>query len=68
METSELAFLVHKTYQHHHIRPAVFMGLCTNQDPVGFGERAFMLASERFVIETGDVPVPVRALAKPSPD
>lgn len=36
------------------------MGFRTPNDPVPEGERAFMLASTRYALEEGDVPVKVR--------
>lgn len=36
------------------------MGLRTPNDPVPEGERAFMLASTRYALEEGDVPIKLK--------
>lgn len=59
-----MAFLVYKAYVNHHVRPSVIMGLCSQNDIVGMGERAFMLAAEKLTLENGDVPVAIANFAK----
>lgn len=36
------------------------MGVCSPNDPVSTGERAFMLASTQKALEEGDTPVKIR--------
>lgn len=64
MEVSPLAQLLHFAWQTHHLRPDVYMGLCSANDPVGPGSRAFMMASDRKAAEEGDLPVRLRNFSK----
>ena len=60
IDESDLAFFIHTIFQNQHIAPGVTMGLRTPNDPIPFGERAFMLASTKKALEEGDTPVKIR--------
>ena len=51
--------MVHRIWQTHNVRPAVFLGLCSNDEPFTDGERAFCIASEVVKEESGDRPTTV---------
>ena len=57
IEESGLAFCVHTIFQNQNIRPGVLMGVCSPNDPVTSGERAFMLASTQKALEEGGTPI-----------
>lgn len=44
------------------------MGFRTPSEPIPDGERAFMLASTRYAIEEGDLPVKVKNFGKTKKD
>jgi len=54
-----VAWRTHIAYQYHHIQPAVFMGLRTQNELITEGERAFMIASDELAFENNDRPLRV---------
>lgn len=44
------------------------MGLRAPNDPIPYGERAFMLASTKYAIINGDTPVKLRNFSKQKKD
>ena len=65
---SDLAYCLHTIFQNQHIMPGVIMGLRAPNDPIPYGERAFMFASTKYAIMKGDTPVKLRNFSKQKKD
>ena len=58
--------MLHFAYQNHHIQPGVYMGFRAVNDPIPYGERVFMMASDQKAIEDGDTPIKIRHFSERS--
>lgn len=68
MESTVLGYMAYIAYVFHNIRPDVYIGMASANDPVSDGTRVFMAAADKKALEDGDFPVKLRNLVKKGGD